>query len=46
MSTEYGFIILRDLPKEEARIDVFFSEIEEVVEKGRELENYLEERGV
>jgi hypothetical protein len=28
MSTEYGFIILRDVPKEEARIDVFFSEIE------------------
>jgi len=22
MSTEYGFIILRDVPKEEARIDV------------------------
>jgi hypothetical protein len=28
MSTEYGFIILRDVPKEEARIDVFFSEIQ------------------
>jgi len=26
MSTEYGFIILRDVPKEEARIDVFFSD--------------------
>lgn len=28
MEIEYGFIILRDVPKKEARIDVFFSDIE------------------